>query len=86
NRVDSGYSGIDSIPTEIEKHVSTILGKKRYGTIPLPSPRLMFCKIITVSLGVRGVKRTRCSAYDNSGPSGVVSEKGGQRACPSCLR
>ncbi|MED6113445.1 hypothetical protein PIB30_070838 [Stylosanthes scabra] len=28
NRVDSGYSGIDSIPTEIEKHVSTILERR----------------------------------------------------------
>ncbi|MED6109824.1 hypothetical protein PIB30_037132 [Stylosanthes scabra] len=25
-----------------------------------------------MSLGVRGVKRTRCSAYGNSGPSGVI--------------
>ncbi|MED6193343.1 hypothetical protein PIB30_018494 [Stylosanthes scabra] len=46
--------------------------QKRYATIPLPSPRLMFYKIITVSLGVRGAKRTRCSAYGNSGPSGVI--------------
>ncbi|MED6110142.1 hypothetical protein PIB30_040200 [Stylosanthes scabra] len=36
-----------------------------------------------MSLGLRGVKRTRCSAYGNSGPSGVVSGRGGHRACPS---
>ncbi|MED6209963.1 hypothetical protein PIB30_059673 [Stylosanthes scabra] len=28
NRVDSGYPGIDSIPAEIEKHVSTILERR----------------------------------------------------------
>ncbi|MED6212200.1 hypothetical protein PIB30_080911, partial [Stylosanthes scabra] len=31
----------------------------------------------TVSLGFRGVKRTRCSTYGNNGPSGVVSVYGG---------
>ncbi|MED6149797.1 hypothetical protein PIB30_066005 [Stylosanthes scabra] len=33
NRVESGYSGIDSTPTEIEKHVSTILERRDMQTI-----------------------------------------------------
>ncbi|MED6171307.1 hypothetical protein PIB30_039572 [Stylosanthes scabra] len=33
----------------------------------------LFYKFYTVTLGVRGVKRTRCLAYGNSGPSGVVN-------------
>ncbi|MED6158462.1 hypothetical protein PIB30_032904 [Stylosanthes scabra] len=36
--------------------------------------RPCFYKIYTVSLGVRGVKRTRCSAYGNSGPLGVIDD------------
>ncbi|MED6197942.1 hypothetical protein PIB30_061573 [Stylosanthes scabra] len=33
-------------------------------------------RVYALSLASRGVKRTRCSAYGNSGPSGVVSRRG----------
>ncbi|MED6132333.1 hypothetical protein PIB30_018171 [Stylosanthes scabra] len=33
----------------------------------------------------RGAGKANDSAYGNSGPSGIVSGKGGQRACPSRL-